>query len=54
MQSSHKVVMRYFPELVFRLDDSVDKHMRIEEILNKISEERETRPQTKDYENPST
>ena len=44
VQSSHKVVMRYFPELVFKLDDSVEKHMRIEEILNKISEERKAHP----------
>ena len=44
VQSSQKVVMRYFPELTFRLDDSVEKHMRIEELLSKISQERETRP----------
>lgn len=44
VQSSHQVVMRYFPELSFRLDDSVDKHMRIEELLGKISQERESRP----------
>lgn len=44
VQSSQKVVMRYFPELTFRLDDSVEKHMRIEELLSKISKERETRP----------
>lgn len=53
VQSSHKVVMRYFPELVFKLDDSVEKHMRIEEILNKISAERESRPQQTDDENAS-
>lgn len=34
--ASKLVVMRYFPELQFRLDDSVDKHMRIEEILREI------------------
>ena len=34
VNSSKKVVMRYFPELTFKLDDSVDKHMRIEELLN--------------------
>ena len=50
VNSSHKVVMRYFPELKFRLDDSVDKHMRIEELLNKISEERESRPQLDENE----
>jgi ribosome-binding factor A len=44
VQSSQKVVMRYFPELTFKLDDSVEKHMRIEELLGKISKERESRP----------
>lgn len=49
IQSSEKVVMRYFPELVFRLDDSVEKHMRIEELLGKISKERDSRqPPSKD------
>ncbi len=37
--------MRYFPELTFKLDDSVDKHMRIEELLDKISQERGSRLQ---------
>jgi ribosome-binding factor A len=46
VQSSQKVVMRYFPELTFKLDDSVDKHMRIEELLYKINQEREKRPET--------
>lgn len=54
VNSSHKVVMRYFPQLIFRLDDSVDKHMRIEEILNQISEERESRPHHTDEQNTST
>lgn len=44
VNASQKVVMRYFPELTFKLDDSVEKHMRIEELLNKISQERESRP----------
>lgn len=50
VQASHQVVMRYFPELVFKLDDSVEKHMRIEELLNKLSKERETRPDSPDDE----
>ncbi len=41
--ASHKVVMRFFPELDFRLDDSVDQHMRIESLLNDISKERKER-----------
>lgn len=43
VNSSQKVVMRYFPELTFKLDDSVEKHMRIEELLHKLSQERESR-----------
>ncbi len=46
VNSSQKVVMRYFPELTFKLDDSVEKHMRIEELLYKVNRERETRPKT--------
>jgi ribosome-binding factor A len=53
VQSSQKVVMRYFPELTFKLDDSVEKHMRIEELLGKISKERESRrPPIEDEESP--
>lgn len=43
VNSSKKVVMRYFPTLTFKLDDSVDKHFRIESLLDKITTERETR-----------
>lgn len=53
VQSSHKVVMRYFPALTFRLDDSVDKHMRIEELLGKISEERESRTPSEENDDTS-
>ena len=44
--SSKKVTMRYFPELTFKLDDSVDKHMRIAELLSEIGEERKSRPES--------
>ncbi len=37
--SSKKVVLRHFPELTFKIDNSVDKHMRIEMALQKIHEE---------------
>lgn len=50
VQSSHKVVMRFFPELRFKLDDSVDKHMRVEDLLSAISKEREARPHASDDE----
>ena len=43
VQSSRRVVMRYFPELLFRLDDGVNKQMHIDSLLNKITEERESR-----------
>ncbi len=43
VQSSKKVVMRYFPALTFKLDDSVDKHMRIEKLLSEIATEKNTR-----------
>jgi len=43
VNSSKKVTMRYFPELKFKLDDSVEKQMRIEELLKEIGDERETR-----------
>lgn len=46
VNASKKVTMRYFPELTFKLDDSVDKHMRIAELLSEISEERKARPET--------
>ncbi|MBX9695199.1 MAG: 30S ribosome-binding factor RbfA [Cyanobacteria bacterium] len=53
VHSSKKVVMRYFPELTFRLDDSVDKHMRIEELLGKISKERESREDSDKHDDDS-
>lgn len=34
--ASKKVVMRFFPSLTFKLDTSVDKHMKIEQILSEI------------------
>lgn len=43
VQSSKEVVMRYFPALTFKLDDSVDRHMRIEELLSEIAQEKDAR-----------
>ena len=42
--ASKKVVLRHFPELRFFIDDSVDDHIRIEQILRDIQEEKEARP----------
>lgn len=54
VNSAKKVVMRYFPELTFKLDDSVDKHMRIEELLQKISKEKASREGDSDDEQPTS
>lgn len=43
VNASKLVVMRYFPQLTFKLDDSVDQYMRIEEILSKIETEQRGR-----------
>lgn len=44
--SSKKVVMRYFPALTFKLDDTVDKYMAIDGLLGKIHEEQKLRKPT--------
>lgn len=41
--ASKKVVLRYFPSLTFKLDTSIDKHMRIDELLMKIEHEKDKR-----------
>ena len=44
VHASKKIEIRYFPELTFLIDKSIDDHMRIEEILGEIKEERKNRP----------
>ena len=46
IQSSKKVVMRYFPALTFKLDTSVEQQMRIDALLGKIKEEQDSRKTT--------
>ncbi len=41
VRSAKKVTLRFFPELTFYLDDSVDKFMRIEEIMQTIRTQEE-------------
>lgn len=41
--ASKKVVMRYFPSLTFKLDESVDKYMAIDSLLEKIHAEQQSR-----------
>ncbi|MCK4933953.1 MAG: 30S ribosome-binding factor RbfA [Simkaniaceae bacterium] len=43
--ASKKVTMRHFPTLTFILDTSVDKHMRIDSLLQKIESEKQSRSQ---------
>lgn len=43
MIASKKVRMRHFPELTFEIDTGLEKQMRIEELLHKISKERKSR-----------
>jgi ribosome-binding factor A len=43
MQASKKVVMRYFPTLTFKLDTTIDDHMKIEKILQDIHQESSSR-----------
>lgn len=49
IHASKKVVLRYFPSLTFKLDTSVDEHLRIEKILDEIHKEETSR--TKDANN---
>jgi len=48
--ASKKVVLRYFPSLSFKLDTSVDEHMKIEKILGDIHQERLSRPHSDEQE----
>jgi ribosome-binding factor A len=49
VNASKEVVMRYFPALTFKLDDSVDKHMRIESLLHEINVEQQSRAIEQDH-----
>ena len=44
VNASKKVSMRFFPNLRFILDDTVDKVMRIDELLKEIHDEQDSRP----------
>jgi ribosome-binding factor A len=43
VHASKEVKLRFFPELTFVLDDTVDKQIRIEELIHQIEKERKTR-----------
>ncbi len=46
VNASKKVVMHHFPQLTFFLDDSVDKQMRIHELLSEIKTKEEPKDET--------
>lgn len=48
VHASKEVRMRFFPELIFKLDDSAEKHQRIDTLLQDLASERETRPLSPD------
>lgn len=44
VHASKKVQLRYFPNLIFKIDNSLDQHMKIQKILTDIEKERLSRP----------
>ncbi len=45
VHASHKVQLRYFPELLFKLDTGLEEHLRIEQLLSQLEQERLSRPE---------
>jgi ribosome-binding factor A len=43
VHAAKKAQLRYFPQLLFKLDRTVEKQMRIEDLIHKIEEERRLR-----------
>jgi ribosome-binding factor A len=50
LHASKKVIMRYFPSLTFKLDSSVEQHLRIDALLGQIHEEQKSRKKIVDDE----
>lgn len=48
MTASKKVVLRFFPQLSFKIDDTLDKHQRIDDLLKKIEDEKNARQSPSD------
>ena len=44
VHAADKVEMRYFPNLIFKLDTAAEEHMKIQKILDDIEKERLSRP----------
>lgn len=45
LTASKKVVLRFFPQLTFKIDDTLEKHQRIDDLLKKIDDEKNSRTQ---------
>lgn len=45
VHAAKKVKLRYFPELTFKIDTSIDEHMKIQKILGDLEKERTSREQ---------
>lgn len=43
VHASKKVTLRYFPTLTFSLDSSIEEHLKIHQILEKIHDEKQSR-----------
>lgn len=43
LTASKKVVLRFFPQLTFKIDDTLEKHQRIDDLLKKIDDEKNAR-----------
>ncbi|NGX44548.1 MAG: Ribosome-binding factor A [Candidatus Anoxychlamydiales bacterium] len=52
VNAAKKVVLRYFPTLEFKLDTSLEKHMKIDKILTNIKKEKEKEKQKKSSDEP--
>ncbi len=54
VHSAKKAQLRYFPNLIFKLDTSLDEHMRIQKILGDIEIERISRAEHEEQPNGSS
>ncbi|MDF2549170.1 MAG: rbfA [Chlamydiales bacterium] len=45
VNASKVVVLRHFPSLIFKIDEGLENHMRVEHLLYQIREEKNNRPQ---------
>jgi ribosome-binding factor A len=48
VHASKQTSLPYFPELIFKIDSDLEQHLRIEELLGKIEQERQAHPREDD------